>query len=681
MLHAIGNSGTPRPRALVVCHVHATNWALIGLLTVCGASCASAPAPAVGRPPGTSPTVAPATALPRTPSAAPARGSARASDTGSMKLTAFVPVVNNAPLSPRVQYPAENQTIASRDSNFILGSIGSGDATLTINGLPVDVAPNGAYIGWLPNPPASNPVYDLMVTRGADTVRRSLRIKYPTRLILPATGKLRVDSGSVTPAGRPRVRPDEMVRVSVRAPLNASVWLQLDSARTPMFTTQVVGANVSRLARGQSTLLTDVVVPSTEDVGGVFLAEIAALKLNAKSRVIIGRGADTVRLVIAPPSLVDPFARTVGVLRAAATFASDTDRVVIGRPTPEGTYKWLLMPGTIVELTGKQGQFTRVRLDSGLEVWVENGDVLQLPEGTPVPRRVTGGFRVIPSKQWSDVIIPTGDRPPFIVEPDGDKLIVTLYGTTASPDISPILGNDTLVRQISWDQVASDRVRIELRLSQPVYGWLSQWDENRRALVIRVRRIPTINKLRPLQDMVIAVDPGHPPAGSTGPTGLFEGDAVLPVGELVAQMLSERGAIPVLTRTSKGPVGLTERTVMSRRANANAFVSIHLNAFGDGTNPFTNNGTSTLFFHQTGEPLARPVQRELMKRLGLRDLGVHYQNLAVARPTWYPAVLTEGAFVIIPEQEAALRAPAFQRLYAEGIVAGLEAYFRELAQR
>ena len=139
--------------------------------------------------------------------------------------------------------------------------------------------------------------------------------------------------------------------------------------------------------------------------------------------------------------------------------------------------------------------------------------------------------------------------------------------------------------------------------------------------------------------------------------------------------------IPVLTRTSKGPVGLTERTVMSRRANANAFVSIHLNAFGDGTNPFTNNGTSTLFFHQTGEPLARPVQRELMKRLGLRDLGVHYQNLAVARPTWYPAVLTEGAFVIIPEQEAALRAPAFQKLYAEGIVAGLEAYFRELAQR
>jgi len=69
-----------------------------------------------------------------------------------------------------------------------------------------------------------------------------------------------------------------------------------------------------------------------------------------------------------------------------------------------------------------------------------------------------------------------------------------------------------------------------------------------------------------------------------------------------------------------------------------------------------------------------------MKRLGLRDLGVHYQNLAVARPSWYPSALTEGAFVIIPEQEAAMRNPAYIRRYAEGIVVGLEEYFRELAR-
>ncbi|MEO7998669.1 MAG: hypothetical protein ABI852_14565, partial [Gemmatimonadaceae bacterium] len=482
---------------------------------------------------------------------------ARAADAGSANLLPLVPAVTGAPLNPRVQYPSENQSIASRDSNFILGSVGSGDATLTINGFAVPVAPNGAYIGWLPNPPASNPSYELVASRGADTVRRTLHIRYPVRTILPATGKLRVDSASVAPGGRPKVRPDEMLRVSVRAPLNASAWLQLDSARVPMFAAAVAASNVARMARGQPTLLTDVTLPGTEDVGGVFVTEIAAQKLGAKPRIIVGRGADTVRLNIAPPQILDPSVRTVGVLRAAAAFESDTDRVVIGRPTPEGTYKWLLMPGTIVEMTGKQGGFTRVRLDSELEVWVDNGDILQLPEGTPLPRRVSGGMRVNSAREWSDVIIPLGERPPFIVEPDGNKLVVTLYGTVLSPDISPISGNDTLVRQISWDQVATDRVRLELRLSQPVYGWLSQWDENRRALVIRVRRLPNINKDKPLQGMVIAVDPGHPPAGSTGPTGLFEGDAVLPVGELVAQMLRDKGATPIMTRTTKGPVGLT----------------------------------------------------------------------------------------------------------------------------
>jgi N-acetylmuramoyl-L-alanine amidase len=65
----------------------------------------------------------------------------------------------------------------------------------------------------------------------------------------------------------------------------------------------------------------------------------------------------------------------------------------------------------------------------------------------------------------------------------------------------------------------------------------------------------------------------------------------------------------------------------------------------------------------------------------LRDLGVYYDNLALARPTWMPSVLCEGAFIIVPEQEAALRTPEFQQRYAEGVVDGLEAYFRKLHAR
>src|SRR5437899_566852 len=56
-----------------------------------------------------------------------------------------VPEVDG-PLAIRVQYPGENQVVTSRDSNFIFGSIGSGKATLRINGFPARVYPNGAFM-------------------------------------------------------------------------------------------------------------------------------------------------------------------------------------------------------------------------------------------------------------------------------------------------------------------------------------------------------------------------------------------------------------------------------------------------------------------------------------------------------------------------------------------------------
>jgi N-acetylmuramoyl-L-alanine amidase len=120
--------------------------------------------------------------------------------------------------------------------------------------------------------------------------------------------------------------------------------------------------------------------------------------------------------------------------------------------------------------------------------------------------------------------------------------------------------------------------------------------------------------------------------------------------------------------------------VIARRANSAALVSIHLNAFGDGVDPFPNVGTSTLFFHPQTEPLARLVQSGMEGEMGLRDLGVHYQNIAIGRTTWMPALICEGAFLMIPEQENALKTPEFQERYARGVADGIEAYFRSIAQ-
>jgi N-acetylmuramoyl-L-alanine amidase len=286
------------------------------------------------------------------------------------------------------------------------------------------------------------------------------------------------------------------------------------------------------------------------------------------------------------------------------------------------------------------------------------------------------------SPDWVDVIVPIqgGERPAYSVDEDARSMTITLYGTRANTDIINYADNDTLLRTVEWRQVLDDRAELDLALRQPLYGYLVLWEDGN--FVIRVRRRPAIDGRNPLRGQVITVDPGHPPAGATGPTGLYEAQAVLPVGEKVRQLLEQRGARVVMTRTTNDPVELGLRPIIARRENANAFVSVHLNAYGDGVNPFTlRNGSGTYFFHKLSEPLARPVQRALVRHMGLPDRGIFYDNLAVVRATWMPMVLTEGAFVIIPEQEAAMRTPEFQARYAEAIVDGLEEYFRWLAKQ
>jgi N-acetylmuramoyl-L-alanine amidase len=124
-------------------------------------------------------------------------------------------------------------------------------------------------------------------------------------------------------------------------------------------------------------------------------------------------------------------------------------------------------------------------------------------------------------------------------------------------------------------------------------------------------------------------------------------------------------------------VDLGLRPVLARRAGAHAFVSIHYNAYGDGVNPFLMpNGTESYFYRPHSEPLTRAVQSRQVAYQPLPDQGVYFRSLAVVRTPWMPAMLAEGGFMMIPEQEHAMKTPEFQERYARAIVDGLEAFFR-----
>jgi N-acetylmuramoyl-L-alanine amidase len=566
-----------------------------------------------------------------------------------------IPMVEG-PLAPKLVYPGPNEQINTRDSNFIFGSVGNGHATLTINGAPVRVAPNGTFLAYLPVPPASSPRYELVARTSTDSARVAFPVRVPgPPLDLATTGRLVVDTASVSPRGLANLslRDDEPVRVSVRAPTNATVWLRIGDRNLP--------------------------VPLVN--GNTFATDASYAELQRGGVLYVARDADTARFRLGLPApSSQPSARRTTVSLGEAAAQQDTDAYVIGRDIPSGTYKWMFVPGTIVQETGRSGDQIRVRLDSQLEMWVDSSSVRTMPGGYPVPRRVIGAMALVPSPEWVDVIMPTQSPPPYLIEQTQNRISLTLYGTTATPEVIKFLANDSLVRMVNWVPVASDRIRIDFDLTTPPYGYLALFDK--RGFVLRLRRPPHIaNVGRPLEGLTITVDPGHPPGGAIGPTGYTEAQGVLAVGLKLRDILEQRGAKVVMTRTDMRPVDLHLRSVIARRANSHALLSIHENAFGEGTDPFPNVGTSTLFFHPQSEPLARLVQAGMMREMGLRDLGIHYQNIAIGRTSWMPSIISEGLFLMVPEQEWAAMQPEFQERYARGVADGVEAYFRSFAQR
>jgi N-acetylmuramoyl-L-alanine amidase len=348
----------------------------------------------------------------------------------------------------------------------------------------------------------------------------------------------------------------------------------------------------------------------------------------------------------------------------------------------------------VVKATGSQkasgDEFVRIQLDSNQVAWVLRSELqpqhISAASATGfvgdsvAPVRQVGAVRLVPAPEWIDVEIPlTGPPPPYLVEETDRTISLLLYGVSGAPVISMMAEpHDTYFNSISSTPEAN-RVRYSINLNRAPYGYLALWQNGK--LTFRVRRPPRIaDPASPLRGLTITVDPGHPPAGATGPTGLYEADGVLEVGFKVRDMLVQRGANVVMTRTTSDPVDLGLRPIIARRANAHAFVSIHLNAFPDGVNPFVNNGSLTLYFWPHSIPLGMATQPALLAELGLRDNGTKFQNLAVARGTWMPSILTEGAFVIMPDQEAALRTPTYQTAYATAVVRGLETYFASLAK-
>jgi N-acetylmuramoyl-L-alanine amidase len=370
---------------------------------------------------------------------------------------------------------------------------------------------------------------------------------------------------------------------------------------------------------------------------------------------------------------------TVVVVNDDPETLGTTDGILPGRPVPNGTYHWFFPNGTTASVSGRTNDQIRLQLSQTAVAWVDAVGVEGLSRGTPPPRGRVLSLRLTPGDSSVVLRIPLPARIPFRIEEGNRELSVRLYGVAADADWIQYGNTDPRVRLVAFSQVTEDETLVTISLGHEAWGYRTKWLGN--DLLVELRWPPIIDPRRPLAGRCIALDAGHPPGGATGPTGLREPDIVLAVARKAARLLARYGARVVLTRESNEPIGVYERTRVAEQSGAELLVSVHANALPDGVNPFTNNGTSVYYYHPRSADFARELDRALVRQFGFRDLGVGMGDLALARPTWMPAALVEGLFMMIPEQEAVLASEEGQWRYARGIVEGIAAFLRSRALR
>jgi N-acetylmuramoyl-L-alanine amidase len=594
-----------------------------------------------------------------------------------------------------VVYPGATDVIQSHDSAFLFGAVRGGrggiPASLTVDGRAVPVLANGAWIAWLPLPDDTLVQFQIAATAGADSTRTVLSARVAPQFRPPSGRAAWIDTTSFTPSGTLALPREEGIALSVQAAPGAAVRLVLPWGSSVPLVPDTLAPELPGAVRA---FVIDSAPRRGASAVGRYVGWLPAAALCVDGRtacatllVTVGADTATARWPLGV-SVMDMTFPTVVVLDDDTARTGATDSLTAGRAVPHGTYNWFFPSGTVAVESGRWNDQVRLQLSRNTVAWVNAADVVRLAPGTPPPGGVVSSVRLSSGPTSVTLRVPVPTRLAYQITERERSLTLRLYG--GASDINWMqyggagsaeggrVGSDPLVTRMTYAQPAADELTITLELARRVWGYRARFAG--RDLLLEVRRPPPLDRQHPLRGRTVVLDPGHPPLGARGPTGLWEPVATLAVAFKAKSLLERAGAVVFLTRTDSTPIELYPRTRFAELRDADVLVSIHANALPDGVNPFTNSGTSVYYFQPRSTRLARELNRALVTEFRVRDLGIGRGDYALARPTWMPAALTEGLFIMLPEQEAVLVSEDGQWRYARGVMRGIENFLRERAR-
>ncbi|SYZ73278.1 conserved hypothetical protein [Candidatus Zixiibacteriota bacterium] len=616
-----------------------------------------------------------------------------------LPLLVILPITSPAE-KPRISvvYPKMNGRVAAVDSTFILGSVTPG-ANLNINGQKIKVYKDGGFIAFLPIAPGT---FEFNLRAGKDGDTNTL--VWPVQVPVPKRS-FSFDSLSISEMS------DSMPNLGLSCGDRLIVNFQATPGCVAYFSIPGIVDSVPMSERPpqlQSFWGEDLfgagAVPETMKIAGIYqgffdvgkeeLHDSTRLCYHLKGpdygqileRIATDPGAISHLNFLAPRRLFDK-----QILDSSSYYISINspdwprlvefaDSIQVMRVGPAMGYFSILQPkGTQAQAVGFQGDWLKLKLSATQYGWVKRSGAKLLDAGLTPTISYPKTIRTFSCADSLLIEIPLSAVHPFRVEEEDERtILIDLYGVVSNTDWIRYDFKDDYLDIASWVQMEPDRYRIKLVLTHPLWGYDAYYS----GTVFKFKLIKPPTNVASLKSKIVVIDPGHSPdPGAIGPTGLKESEANLAIAKAVKRELEQRGARVILTRNDMSDLALNERPVVAVNNHADLFVSIHNNALPDGVDPFVNNGVSTYYYHPHSISLARDIQEYLLTETGLKDYGLYFGNLAVDRPTQYPAVLIECAFIILPEQEALLRTATFQDHIAVAVRKGIEKYLREYGKR
>jgi N-acetylmuramoyl-L-alanine amidase len=147
----------------------------------------------------------------------------------------------------------------------------------------------------------------------------------------------------------------------------------------------------------------------------------------------------------------------------------------------------------------------------------------------------------------------------------------------------------------------------------------------------------------------------------------------------LAQILTDAGAIVIMTRVSDTTMSLKSRADIARENNAHILIWLHNNSIGSSSDPEFVKGASTYYTHAQGMPFAIYVYPELVD-LGLKQFGRVHRTYYITRQTDFIVFLVEGAFMSNPEDEIFLMDEKNLKKLAQAVYDGMEQYLMKIAE-